>query len=257
MSKELEPLLTALNEVMKAAAHVTKNGYNDFHRYKYATEEDVLAVVRPAMVEHGLMLLPSLHGEPHTDQYGNTHLCVAYTLVHKSGAKWPEPIIVPGCGNDANKDMSKFGDKGTYKALTGANKYLLFKLFQIATGDDPERVNDQERGKPNGRKQPPANGQKAAPKNADDQKRAFLQKESYAFSMPTMQGKPCPDIWAGKFISLLPFCATGSMVDKLAGDNAETLDTLHAEYPDEGKRVTAAIRERQKQLQNDSPLAAE
>ena len=31
------------------------------------------------------------------------------------------------------------GDKGLYKAITGANKYFLFKLFQIETGDDPER----------------------------------------------------------------------------------------------------------------------
>jgi hypothetical protein len=30
------------------------------------------------------------------------------------------------------------GDKATYKAMTGAQKYALLKLFLISTGDDPE-----------------------------------------------------------------------------------------------------------------------
>jgi ERF superfamily len=34
------------------------------------------------------------------------------------------------------------GDKGIYKAETGANKYALLKLFQIPTGDDPELDSD-------------------------------------------------------------------------------------------------------------------
>lgn len=129
-------ILRAMNAVMDEVDYVQKKGENDFHGYKYATEADVLARLRPAMVKHGLILLPSVQQVSAVDQYGNTTVSIHYTLAHTSGAVWPQPIIAAGCGNDKNK--SGIGDKGLYKALTGANKYLLFKLFQIETGNDPE-----------------------------------------------------------------------------------------------------------------------
>jgi hypothetical protein len=130
-------ILRAMNEVMKEVDYVQKKGENDFHGYKYATEADVLDRLRPAMVKHGLVLIPSVQQVSSVDQYGNTTVSIHYTLAHISGAVWPQPVIAAGCGNDRNK--SGIGDKGLYKALTGANKYLLFKLFQIETGNtEPE-----------------------------------------------------------------------------------------------------------------------
>ncbi len=38
----------------------------------------------------------------------------------------------------AGEGLDQNGDKGTYKAITGATKYFLLKLFLIPTGDDPE-----------------------------------------------------------------------------------------------------------------------
>ena len=129
-------ILRAMNAVMDEVGYVQKKGENDFHGYKYATEADVLERLRPAMVKHGLILIPSVQQVSSVDQYGNTTVSIHYTLAHTSGAVWPHPVIAAGCGNDRNK--SGIGDKGLYKALTGANKYLLFKLFQIETGNDPE-----------------------------------------------------------------------------------------------------------------------
>jgi len=142
---DLAPLLKALNAVMAKVGYVQKGSRNAFHNYSYASEGELLEALRPAMVENGLILLPSMDTPPTIDEYGNTHLVMAYTLAHTSGAVWPEKLLIPGCGNDKNK--SGIGDKGTYKALTGANKYLLFKLFQIATGDDPEVPNAMETSK--------------------------------------------------------------------------------------------------------------
>lgn len=133
----MHELLTAYNNVMKAVGYVKKGSRNDFHKYSYASEGELLNVLRPAMVENGLILVPSLANDPHIDEYGNTHLVMEYTLMHVSGEQWPEKIRIPGCGNDRNT-KGGVGDKGAYKAMTGANKYALFKLFQIATGDDPE-----------------------------------------------------------------------------------------------------------------------
>lgn len=137
-------ILRAMNAVMEEVDYVQKKGENDFHGYKYATEADVLERLRPAMVKHGLILIPSVQQVSSVDQYGNTTVSIHYTLAHISGAVWPQSVIAAGCGNDRNKNG--IGDKGLYKALTGANKYLLFKLFQIETGNDPEESSgDRER----------------------------------------------------------------------------------------------------------------
>jgi hypothetical protein len=129
-------ILRAVNAVMQEVGYVQKTGENTFHGYRYASEADVLERLRPAMVKHGLILIPSVQQVSSVDPPGNTTVSVHYTLAHISGAVWPQPIIAAGCGGDRNKNG--VGDKGLYKALTGANKYMLFKLFQIETGNDPE-----------------------------------------------------------------------------------------------------------------------
>lgn len=144
MKEPMHELLAALNKVMASVGYVQKDKKNAFHGYKYAGEEALLTVLRPALVENGLILIPSLDGAPAMDEHGNTNLTMAYTLAHVSGAVWPEKIRVPGCGNDRAKNGT-MGDKGAYKALTGANKYMLFKLFQIATGDDPEVESEHDK----------------------------------------------------------------------------------------------------------------
>jgi hypothetical protein len=128
---------TAIWEVMGAVGYVQKTGRNDFHKYNYAGENDLLSKIRPAMLKAGLILIPSVETISEIDIHGNTHVRVAYTLAHKDGDVWPEKIIAAGSGNDKSS-KGGVGDKGIYKAITGANKYLLFKLFQIATGDEPE-----------------------------------------------------------------------------------------------------------------------
>jgi hypothetical protein len=132
----IQIIADALHEVMGKVAYVQKDATNDFHKYRYVSEMKLLDALRPAMVDVGLMLIPSFESGALDHATGNTDIIMSYTLMHKSGAVWPEKIRVPGCGND--KNSKGIGDKGVYKAMTGANKYLLFKLFQIATGDDPE-----------------------------------------------------------------------------------------------------------------------
>ena len=129
-------IAAALHQVMTKVAYIQKTGKNEFHGYRYAGEADLLDKLRPAMIEAGLLLLPSAQ-IVNADEHGNTYVSLEYTLAHKDGDIWPHTIKSVGCGNDMAKN-GKIGDKGVYKAVTGANKYLLFKLFQIETGDDPE-----------------------------------------------------------------------------------------------------------------------
>lgn len=140
-------ILTALHAVMGSVGYVQKKGENKFQNYKYAGEANLLEVLRPAMVEAGLLLIPSHKSVSPIDDNGITTVCVEYTLAHKDGDVWPEKIIVYGSGGDRNS-KGGVGDKGLYKALTGANKYLLFKLFQVETGDDPEKDAEHDKAPP-------------------------------------------------------------------------------------------------------------
>lgn len=150
-------IATALHAVMEACGYVQKTGKNAFHGYKYAGESDLLDKLRPAMVANGLLLLPSGKSVSSPDEHGNVTVAIEYTLAHKDGDIWPEKLVAFGCGNDRAKNGS-VGDKGVYKALTGANKYLLFKLFQIETGDDPEQDDGAHESAPApGRTAPPSN----------------------------------------------------------------------------------------------------
>ena len=126
--------------VMREVGYVQKAGHNDFQNYKYATEADAIRAVRPAMVKHGLCMIPSVI-DTYMDEHGNTHVNVLYRIFDEDGnflsfKGW-------GCGND--KNSRGVGDKGIYKALTGANKYALLKTFLMETGDDPEIPNEQEK----------------------------------------------------------------------------------------------------------------
>jgi hypothetical protein len=135
----------ALHEVMSKVGYVQKTGKNAFHGYRYAGEADLLDKLRPAMLEAGLLLIPSVKAVTPVDDHGNVTVQMEYTLMHKDGDVWPEKIGAAGMGNDRAKNGS-VGDKGVYKAITGANKYVLFKLFQIETGDDPEVASAHDGG---------------------------------------------------------------------------------------------------------------
>ena len=126
-------ILIALNKVMQEVGYVQKQSKVQFGntKYNYASEAELLSALRPAMVAVGLVFVPSIHSIIPRGSDGNTYVEMKYMLGHISGAVWPYELKAWGCGGDK-------GDKGLYKAITGANKYMLFKLFQIETGDDPE-----------------------------------------------------------------------------------------------------------------------
>jgi len=125
--------------VMGDVSHVGKDGFNKFQNYSYTSEYGILAVIRASMIEHGLVIIPDVlscdalqvadtkAGQP---QWITT-VRVRYTFVDvDSGEKHVANFY--GSGIDS-------GDKGYYKALTGANKYMFLKAFQLPSGDDPEK----------------------------------------------------------------------------------------------------------------------
>lgn len=132
---------TKILAVQMAVKAVKKNGKNTFHKYDYATEQDVLAV-KELMNQNGLVAFPTMLGyEIH--QYGDKVQIlqqIKYTVVDTETGETAESIVL-GAGEDK-------GDKGAYKAATGANKYFYLKFFGVPTGDDPERDEDAPKGRP-------------------------------------------------------------------------------------------------------------
>lgn len=130
-------MLAVMNEV----GYVQKDGKNEFHGYRYASEANAIAALRPALIKHGLVMVPSVEHVTH-DEHGNTHVEMLYRLMD-AGGNCIE-FKFSGSGNDRSRSGA-VGDKGIYKAITGANKYALLKTFLLETGDDPEEVSDADR----------------------------------------------------------------------------------------------------------------
>lgn len=130
-------LVRKLTEVMDQVKYIQKKGFNKFHKYSYATESDVSERVREELAERVVMMIPNVIESTvreHKNRSNNIEYIVKVRMEFKfiDGETGEELIFhSEGEGQDA-------GDKGIYKAITGAQKYALMKAFMIPTGDDPE-----------------------------------------------------------------------------------------------------------------------
>lgn len=130
-------LYKKLAEVASEVENVTKAGWNDFHKYHYVTERDLVDAVRAKLSARNVILIPSVDSieERHYQTDKGKHSVVTTTNVSFTFA----------CGDTGATHTASWAgqgddpaDKGIYKAYTGALKYFLMKTFLIPTGDDPE-----------------------------------------------------------------------------------------------------------------------
>lgn len=130
-------LVRKLAEVMGEVGYIPKHGENKFHGYKYAAEADIVSAVRGAMAKRALMIFPDVEKTEWRKMPGKNgektvcSLTVNFTIEDGESGE-VRSFRVMGEGEDAL-------DKASYKALTGAEKYAILKLFLIPTGDDPEK----------------------------------------------------------------------------------------------------------------------
>lgn len=131
------PLHQKLLKVRKAIKAMAKDGYNDFHKYNYLSESQVTESMKELLDAHDILFaydasITSIRDVP--TKSGNSLVTSVDVKCYLIDAVTGQQIIstVPGQGQDA-------GDKGVYKAVTGAIKYFFMKTFLIPTGDDPER----------------------------------------------------------------------------------------------------------------------
>lgn len=128
-------LVSKLAAIMAVIDRVPKRGRNELRGYDYATEADVVALVRMELASRSIMLLPqvdacAIRELPANKREPLTIVNMTFTFMDgDTGESISKPWV--GIGQDA-------GDKGVYKAMTGAEKYFLLKTFLVPTGDDPE-----------------------------------------------------------------------------------------------------------------------
>ncbi len=122
---------------MGLVGYVPKRGFNDFHRYNYVMEADLVATIRPLLAAAGIMIIPNVVSEEWLqgvvpERNGTSSLCKVLVEYTVTDGNYTYMFRIPGYGVDKS-------DKSVYKAMTGSMKYALMKLFEVATGDDPEQ----------------------------------------------------------------------------------------------------------------------
>lgn len=121
-------------------AYAPKDGTNKHFGYDFTSISQYVSHVRPSLVKHGLVIVPSLLTL--TDSGDNiTDVVMKYTIIDKDSGEYIE-VVMQGRGQDASKDGRRL-DKGPYKAYSGAFKYFLAETFMIASGDDPDETSGQ------------------------------------------------------------------------------------------------------------------
>jgi len=145
-------LVAKLALITGLVGQIRKSGENTFHHYRYAKESDLVEAIRPLLSELGIWVWWSLFADPEKgikhherlsqtkkDRDGNitgeantlTAVAAHFKFIDGDTKEETEPQLMMGYGDDNS-------DKGLYKALTGMEKYFLFKTFLVSTGDDPE-----------------------------------------------------------------------------------------------------------------------
>jgi len=205
-------LVAALCRVMLAVGGVKETGRNEKQNYRYASDTDLLRAVQPAMAAEGLALVPSeVRAETtrHSDTRGGaaqwrTDVLVTYLLLHSGGGSLT--LQAPGSGVDG-------GDKGAYKAMTGALKYALRHALLIPTGDDAEIAPRDEDPEP-----PRTAPKRAAPKPSAPTPAPVQAPER---TVPPPKGEHDPEWEADKArffaaMAKIPGCSSYDIVSRVA-----------------------------------------
>jgi len=136
---ENKNILKKLNAIFQEVGEVKKDGLNKAFNYAYVTEAQLKRVLQPLLKKHGVIFKLDVV-EQKIDFSGKmplTLITVRYTFFDTESGESLEGTF---CSQGSDT-----GDKGVFKAVTGAIKYILSSVFLIPTGGDPEE--DEEDGK--------------------------------------------------------------------------------------------------------------
>lgn len=135
-------VLKKLVKVQKDVGYMAKEGRNASQGYNYLSEAQISEEFKALLEKHGLFFycssdITNVQPSPSGKQI-ITDVRVRYRFIDTATGEYIAGVSA-GQGSDAT-------DKGVYKAITGAIKYIFMKTFLIPTGDDPENDGKKSMG---------------------------------------------------------------------------------------------------------------
>lgn len=147
MDKKTEGIMNIyqrVNAVRKAISYIQKDKSvsTGGGSYKAVTHDTVTGMVRTALIEHGIVIVPDLVvGIFHPKESdAKQRLYEATYQINFVNADTPDERIAMQVSAHALDN----GDKAPGKALSYATKYAILKLFSIETGEDDESRHQRE-----------------------------------------------------------------------------------------------------------------
>lgn len=259
------PLVMKMARVMAQVERIPKNGYNAFHKYDYVMEADLVELVRTKLAEQHIAIFPSVR-DVHTEEVKGgrqanylTTVVLDITLID---GETGDSVTISWVGRGADA-----GEKGVYKAYTGAIKYFLMKTFLIPTGDDPEReTEDRQPQRSGGRRSKPsqrrASRGRRKPQKSEPAKGKSPQRASPSYALAKAIFSSLADVVGqGRAGAVCKRIAAEHFEDSLRELSVEQLEGIQQEIKHEGVRSfverTLARQEEQHQAgatsSSDSP----
>lgn len=150
--QKVHSLYEKLHLIMSELDYIQKDKKNTFHGYTYASEAAIKNAVHRSLSTHRVIFFPTsstiLEMKGGMGAKGDetvTTVRLSYDFIDIDTG---EKLSGTFDGTGADK-----GDKGAYKAITGALKYALTSTFLIETGDQADPENDAVVPTPEERKQ--------------------------------------------------------------------------------------------------------
>lgn len=150
LNAKLQQKKQALRADLRERGILAKDKQNKFDKYKYFSEAGYKKLFTELFSKHGLEITSSVRevitfDGSNTQPFGRrAHM--SFTLSDCETGFYEVSEIA---GDSVDK-----GDKGLYKAYTGALKYYLADTFMVATGDEPENDDNDEKEHPQTQPQP-------------------------------------------------------------------------------------------------------
>jgi len=136
-------LAAKLLNVMSLISYVEKKGKNQFHHYNYQREVDIKNAVRTALVENKIFPLQSSKMKQIIQGEKGGYLTIIEYHVEFIDTETGHSLSIQFDSNGADK-----GDKGMFKAITGAIKYMFINNFIIASESGAAKTPDAEEDSP-------------------------------------------------------------------------------------------------------------
>ena len=138
----MKNILKKLSLIQKGIEVMPKGGYNDFNKYNYLMEAQVTTKIKELMDKNEIVF----HYQSEvvdTKEYQNNKGNVQFLVTVKVSYEFLDIDSAESVAGVVYGQGADSGDKGIYKAITGAIKYLYMKTFNIPTGDDTEKESPQ------------------------------------------------------------------------------------------------------------------